>query len=89
VRCVAKCNHLQFMTPLWYMALITFSGYPCSGKTRRATQLKDHLESRLADPSYSGPSFKVIVLSDDTLNVDRSSYDGVVVPVSLTPLLLS
>ncbi|KAI9442300.1 chromatin associated protein KTI12, partial [Lactarius indigo] len=57
------------------MALVTFSGYPCSGKTRRATQLKDHLESRLADPSYSGPPFKVIVLSDDSLNVDRSSYD--------------
>lgn len=57
------------------MALVTFSGYPCSGKTRRATQLKDHLESRLLDPSYSGPLLKVVVLSDDTLNVDRSSYN--------------
>ncbi|KAN0134033.1 Chromatin associated protein KTI12 [Lactarius tabidus] len=57
------------------MALVTFSGYPCSGKTRRATQLKDHLESRLADPSYSGSPLKVIVLSDDTLNIDRSSYN--------------
>ncbi|KAF8274607.1 chromatin associated protein KTI12 [Lactarius quietus] len=57
------------------MALITFSGYPCSGKTRRATQLKDHLESRLAAPSYSGPFLKVIVLSDDSLNIDRDSYN--------------
>lgn len=57
------------------MALVTFSGYPCSGKTRRATQLKDHLDSRLADSSYSGPPLKVVVLSDDTLNIDRSSYN--------------
>jgi protein KTI12 len=69
------------------MALVTFSGYPCSGKTRRAAQLKDHFESRLADPSYSGPPLKVIVLSDDTLNIDRSSYNGTV-PIRLTSLLL-
>jgi protein KTI12 len=68
------------------MALVTFSGYPCSGKTRRATQLKDNLECRLADPSYSGPLLKVVVLSDDTLNVDRSSYNGVV-PIRVTSLL--
>ena len=68
------------------MALITFSGYPCSGKTRRATQLKDHLECRLADPSYNGPLLKVVILSDDTLNVDRSSYNGAV-PIRLSCLL--
>ena len=68
------------------MALVTFSGYPCSGKTRRATQLKDYLESRLADPSYNGPLLKVIVLSDDTLNISRSSYDGIV-PIRLTSSL--
>ena len=65
------------------MALVTFSGYPCSGKTRRATQLKDDLECRLADPSYSGPLLKVVVLSDDILNVERSSYNGVV-PIQVT-----
>jgi protein KTI12 len=69
------------------MALVTFSGYPCSGKTRRATQLKDHLDSRLADSSYSGPPLKVVVLSDDTLNIDRSSYNGIV-PMCLTSSLL-
>jgi len=52
--------------------LITFTGYPSSGKTRRAFQLKDHLDRRIADPSGQ----KVIVLSDDLLNLDRSSYDG-------------
>jgi len=66
------------------MALITFTGYPSSGKTRRAIQLKDHLVRRLADPAYTGPSLKVIVLSDDFVNVDRSSYDGAV-PISHLP----
>jgi protein KTI12 len=51
------------------MALITFSGYPSSGKTRRAIQLKDYLDRRLA-------ADKVLILSDDSLNIDRSSYDG-------------
>ena len=63
------------------MALVTFSGYPSSGKSRRAIQLKDHLDRRLADPS-SNPLRQVLVLSDDTLNIDRSSYNGTV-PVPL------
>ena len=58
------------------MALITLSGYPCAGKSHRATQIKDHLEQRLADPSYAGPSLTVTVLSDDTLAIPRSAYDG-------------
>ncbi|KAI0305651.1 chromatin associated protein KTI12 [Multifurca ochricompacta] len=57
------------------MALVTFTGYPSSGKTHRAIQLKGHLDRRLTDPSYSGPKLKVIVLSDDALNIDRSSYN--------------
>ncbi|KIM54771.1 hypothetical protein SCLCIDRAFT_341917 [Scleroderma citrinum Foug A] len=57
------------------MALITISGYPCSGKSQRATQIKQHLESRLADPSYKGPTLSVVVLSDDNLNIDRSAYN--------------
>lgn len=58
------------------MALITITGYPCSGKTRRANQLKAALESRLQDPSYSGPQFKVKILSDDELNLTRDAYKG-------------
>jgi len=57
------------------MALVTISGYPCAGKSHRATQIKEHLEHRLADPSYTGPSLTVTILSDDTLNIPRSSYD--------------
>ena len=58
------------------MALITISGYPCAGKSRRATQIKDHLEKRLSDPSYTGPSLRVTVISDDTLHIARSAYNG-------------
>ncbi|KAI0317190.1 chromatin associated protein KTI12 [Amylostereum chailletii] len=57
------------------MALITVSGYPCSGKSTRANQLKVHLERRLQDPTYQGPRLKVVVLSDDTLHIPRSAYD--------------
>lgn len=57
------------------MALITLSGYPSSGKTKRAHQLKTDLERRLREPSYAGPNMKVVLLSDDTLNVDRNAYD--------------
>ena len=70
------------------MALITFTGYPSSGKTRRAVQLKDYLDRRLADPSYNGPRQKVIVLSDDLVNVDRSSYDGAVPISPFTPFYI-
>ncbi|PCH36115.1 chromatin associated protein KTI12 [Wolfiporia cocos MD-104 SS10] len=57
------------------MALITVSGYPSSGKSRRAEQLKTHLEARLRDPGYAGPNLKVSVVSDDVLNIDRQVYN--------------
>ena len=59
------------------MALITITGYPSSGKSKRAQQLREYLESRLADPEYHGPTLKVAVLSDDNLNLSRSVYDGI------------
>lgn len=58
------------------------SGFPCSGKTTRAAELKTYLEGRLADPSYEGVKLKVEVVSDHLLNVDRSSYDGL--PLNMT-----
>ena len=58
------------------MAMITISGYPCSGKSRRVEQLRSHLEARLQDPSYDGPQLKVVVVSDDSLNIPRSVYAG-------------
>lgn len=58
------------------MALITISGYPCSGKSTRANQLKDAFEQQLADLSYNGPVKKVVLVSDDLLNLSRQAYDG-------------
>lgn len=58
------------------MALITISGFPSSGKSRRAGQLKAHLERRLQDPSYTGPQLKVVLISDHALNIDRAVYGG-------------
>lgn len=58
------------------MALVTISGYPCSGKTRRAEQIKRALEQRLQSTTYTGPRLKVSILSDDTLNLSRTSYNG-------------
>ena len=58
------------------MAFITISGYPSSGKTQRAEQLKQRFERRLQDPSYDGPPLKVVIVSDDSLNLPRSVYNG-------------
>jgi len=58
------------------MALITISGYPCSGKSTRASQLKGAFEEQLVDPSYNGPVKKVVLISDDLLNLTREAYDG-------------
>jgi len=58
------------------MALVTISGYPASGKTRRALQLKSYLEERLQDPAYTGPALKVAIVSDAETKVKRCVYDG-------------
>ena len=58
------------------MALIILSGYPCSGKSTRAEELCLALEARLAEPQYDGPALRVKVISDDSCNVQRDSYDG-------------
>jgi protein KTI12 len=67
------------------MALITFSGYPSSGKTRRAIQLKDYLDRHLPDNSQAQ---KVVILSDNSVNIDRSSYDGDALIPFFNPFLL-
>jgi protein KTI12 len=52
------------------MALVTFSGYPASGKSTRAAQLKAQLDLIL--PSH----LSVLVVSDESLNIPPSAYDG-------------
>lgn len=58
------------------MALVTISGYPCSGKTTRALKLKEGFEQRIGDPAYDGPVTRVTLLSDDTLGLSREAYNG-------------
>jgi tRNA uridine 5-carbamoylmethylation protein Kti12 len=58
------------------MALITISGFPSSGKSTRARQIKQALEDKLSEPAYDGPALTVHVLDDDSLNLERSVYNG-------------
>ncbi len=64
------------------MAFITISGFPSSGKSTRTQQIKAHLEAKIKNPEYSGPLKQVIVLSDDSLGISRTAYDGSQVLVS-------
>lgn len=60
------------------MALVTFCGFPCSGKTTRAEQLATFLQHKLAAPT-THPSLarlKVIIINDESLNLSKSAYDG-------------
>jgi DNA polymerase III delta prime subunit len=56
------------------MPLIIFSGLPSSGKTTRALQLQKALEAKV---STSLRKFKVHVINDDTLGINREVYRGV------------
>jgi hypothetical protein len=49
------------------MALVTLSGYPCSGKTTRALALQALLESE---------SLPVTLINEELLNLAVEAYDG-------------
>jgi protein KTI12 len=57
--------------------LIIISGYPTSGKTRRATQLQDYFTTRIATlpPTNIASSFRAHLISDHTLSIERSVYN--------------
>lgn len=57
------------------MALVTVSGFPCSGKSSRVDQLRSHLQSALAHPDYAGPKYKIEVISDTSLSIARTAYN--------------
>lgn len=57
------------------MALVTITGFPCSGKSTRAQQLKRDFEKRLKEPEYDGPALEVVVVDDESSHVPRSTYD--------------
>ena len=58
------------------MALVTIVGYPCSGKTRLVNALEAYIKSKVAEEGYGGPSYSVVVVSDDNSHVPRSTYDS-------------
>lgn len=58
------------------MALITVTGYPCSGKSTRTEQFRSFLQSKLSSEDYAGSLKSIEVISDDKLGISRSSYDG-------------
>ncbi|WVR03463.1 hypothetical protein IAU60_000454 [Kwoniella sp. DSM 27419] len=58
------------------MALVTIAGYPCSGKSTRATQLQEYFTRRLGEADYEGPELQVVIVSDESSHVPRSTYDS-------------
>jgi tRNA uridine 5-carbamoylmethylation protein Kti12 len=58
------------------MALVVVSGFPCSGKTTRALQIKQMLESKIAEAGGDLATRNVVVINDELLGVSRSAYDG-------------
>ncbi|PVU99743.1 hypothetical protein BB559_000436 [Furculomyces boomerangus] len=58
------------------MPLIMITGYPSSGKSTRANQLKAMFEAKLSSPDYKGISYSVELVSDDSLGISKNSYDA-------------
>jgi protein KTI12 len=58
------------------MAFITISGYPCSGKSTRAQQIRADFERRLQEEGYAGPKLSVEIVDDPVSKVTRESYDS-------------
>ncbi|KAH9824266.1 chromatin associated protein KTI12-domain-containing protein [Melampsora americana] len=56
------------------MALVVISGFPCAGKTTRAMEIKEMLESRLQEDD-SITLKDVVIVNDELLGVHRSSYN--------------
>lgn len=69
-------KHLFVFYHLFAMAFVTISGYPSSGKSRRALELAQFLSAKITSPSYEGSCSTVEVISDDSLGIERSAYDG-------------
>jgi protein KTI12 len=60
------------------MALVTISGFPCSGKTTRAREIAAYFEKRAAEVAALSATakFDVVVVDDEGCHVTRASYDG-------------
>ncbi|GAA5961428.1 hypothetical protein JCM3765_003576 [Sporobolomyces pararoseus] len=59
------------------MALVTFSGFPCSGKTTRARQLESYLSHRLSLPDCPPhlSRTRIMIINDESLSLAKTVYD--------------
>lgn len=59
------------------MPLITFTGLPCSGKTRWAKQLQQELQKKIEECKQNddvGLNYNIIYHSDETLGINHDTY---------------
>lgn len=73
-----KNKQLSHSDPSTRMALVTVSGFPCSGKTTRARQLAAYFSKRAAEVAESSGTAKydVVLVDDEGCHVTRAAYDG-------------
>ncbi|KAI0180934.1 chromatin associated protein KTI12 [Hypoxylon sp. FL1284] len=57
------------------MPLVIVSGLPTSGKTTRAKQLHDYLSERIQGSTTTPSKYRLHLISDQTLSIQRSVYD--------------
>lgn len=55
------------------MPLITITGYPTSGKSTRANEIKEYLSKRL---EKENKSYRIHVLNDESLHIPKEAYKG-------------
>ncbi|KAI7891068.1 chromatin associated protein KTI12-domain-containing protein [Mucor mucedo] len=56
------------------MPLIIITGFPSSGKTQRANEIKDFLTSRLEQEKKS---FRIHVINDESLHIPKDAYNAI------------
>ncbi|CAB66461.1 elongator complex associated protein Kti12 [Schizosaccharomyces pombe] len=56
------------------MPLIIVSGYPSSGKTTRSNELKKALEDRIHQNIDNTKDYRVIIINDESLNIEKETY---------------
>lgn len=55
------------------MPLIIVTGYPSSGKSQRANEIKDYLVKKLEEDSKS---YRIHVINDESLHISKDAYKG-------------
>jgi protein KTI12 len=55
------------------MPLIIMSGFPCSGKTRRAEEIKKFFEERC---KAENKKLRIHIVNDEVLGISKLAYKG-------------